>query len=318
MDLALPIVSHPLLAVSLPYLVPLWRVALGAGVALGLMMVVYLLLKLTFPKIAAIAYTTANNGISQPLFWGSLGLGAIILLTHTWIPYYTLGEDLKMYKETGLAWITFFAVVLGVWHASVSIADELEGRTALTLLSKPIGRVHFVVGKLLGVIGPVFVLFVVLGVVFIAAVSYKTVYDARESSLPVPTSAQCLAEIQQILSYLVLAFLKSVVLVSISVAISTRLPMLPNVVICFSIFVLGHLTPLIAQSSVGRLAPVAFVGKLITTISPVLVYYDAPAALVKGQPIPLEYVLSMTGYTALCCLIATLLALIMFVDRDLS
>ena len=43
---------------------------------------------------------------------------------------------------------------------------------------------------------------------------------------------------------LVLAFFEATVLASLSVAISTRLPMMANFVICFSIYVLGHITPL--------------------------------------------------------------------------
>ena len=46
----------------------------------------------------------------------------------------------------------------------MSIADEIEGRTALSVLSKPIGRRSFIIGKFLGVIGPVAILFIVFDV----------------------------------------------------------------------------------------------------------------------------------------------------------
>ena len=44
-----------------------------------------------------------------------------------------------------------------------------------------------------------FILFVLLGAVFLGAVSFKVVHEARESNLPDPTSLQCQAEMIQML-----------------------------------------------------------------------------------------------------------------------
>ena len=69
-----------------------------------------------------------------------------------YIPYNTFGEDVKMYKDSSLMTIMVLAILVAVWTASVSVADEIEGRTALTLLSKPISRRQFVLGKFLGIV----------------------------------------------------------------------------------------------------------------------------------------------------------------------
>ena len=61
-----------------------------------------------------------------------------------YIPYNTFGEDVKMLKDSGLTLIMVLAILVGLWTASVSVADEIEGRTAVTLLSKPISRRQFV------------------------------------------------------------------------------------------------------------------------------------------------------------------------------
>ena len=61
----------------------------------------------------------------------------------------------------------------------------------------------------------------------------------------------------QILPGLALGFFEVTVLTSISIAISTRLPMLVNLVVCIMIFFLGHLSPVLvdvtAQSEVNEL-----------------------------------------------------------------
>ncbi len=307
------------LAVSDAWLPPLWLVALGVVVALGLLAVAVVVLRLVAPKVAAIAWTTAKEALCQPLFYVLLGFGAFMLVCmFPFLPYNTFGEDLKVVKETGLTLIMLLAVLLALWTASTSIADELEGRTALTVLSKPISRRQFLLGKFLGVLGPVLILFIVLGALFLGSVSFKVVYDAREMSLPDPSWRDCWHEIVQIAPGLGLAFLEAVIMTSISVAIATRLPMLPNLAICASIYALGHLVPTLAASSVGRLAVVAFIADLLSTILPALDHFDMYGAISTGQPIPAGYLALATVYCGLYSTVAMLLALLMFEDRDLA
>ena len=90
--------------------------------------------RLLVPKMAAIARTTAKEAVSQPLFYVLLVIGMFALLLFPFIPYNTFGEDVKMVKDEGLTLIMLLAVFLALWTASVSIAEEIEGRTALTLL----------------------------------------------------------------------------------------------------------------------------------------------------------------------------------------
>ncbi len=80
--------------------------------------------------------------------------------------YFTFGEDIKMYKDTGLTTISFFCMLLALLTASSTVADEIEGKTAITLLSKPINRRQFIIGKFLGIELGVLTLYVLLGVLF--------------------------------------------------------------------------------------------------------------------------------------------------------
>ncbi|HEX7449056.1 MAG TPA: hypothetical protein VF306_16000 [Pirellulales bacterium] len=278
----------------------------------------YLLLRLAFPKVMAIARTTAKEGWAHPLFWVELAVGALLLVLFIVLPYNTFGEDVKMLKDSGLKLITLFSIGLSVWAASVTIADELEGRTALTLLSKPIGRRQFVVGKFLGVLAPALTMFVVLGTLFLMTVSYKPVYDSRETSNQVPIEPERRAEVLQVTPGLVLAFFETAVLASIAIAISTRWPMLPNLMSCFAIYVLGHLAPLLVQSSIGKLPLVTFVGRLLATLLPALDYFSSDAAIAADRAIPLAYLGAAGLYSLIYITIAMLAALLMFEDRDLA
>jgi len=289
------------------------------ALAVVVVFLLYLLQRSVAPRLSAIALSTYKSEIAQPLFTIITALGLVSLVLFIFIPYNTFGEDIKMLKDSGLTLIMIFGIVQAVWAASTSVSEEIEGRTALTVLSKPIGRRSFIGGKFLGIIWTVVFLFVVLGLMLLVVVSYKLIYDARESSqVNVVTWQLCHTEMIRTVPGLLLAFMETVVLAAVSVAISTRLPLLANFVICFTIYLLGHLTPLIVQSSVGQLVFVKFFGQLIATVFPVLDHFNIQAAVAAGVPVPYTYLLMSLVYCLIYSVIAMLLALVLFEDRDLA
>lgn len=308
----------PLAEIS-PWLVATWPIAVGVLGALAVLLALYALLSAFLPKVAPIVLTTAKAGLSHPLFWVELAFGAVVLiLLFPFIPYYTLGEDIKMLKDSGLTLMLVLAVMFALLTSSWSIADEIDGRTAVTLLSKPIRRWQFIVGKFLGILVPVAMMFIVLGGIFLATVSYKASDDAHETSATQPTAAQCQAEMAQVLPGIVLAFLETTVLVAISVAISTRLPMLANLLICWTIYLLGHLMPAVVNSAVGQYPLVRFMGKFLATLLPNLDDFNIQAGIAAGSSVPLDYLGWAALYCALYTTAALVLALLLFEDRDLA
>ena len=280
----------------------------------------YFLMRVLLPKVSAIGLSTFKTEIAQPLFLVLLLVGGVLLFAFVYVPYNTLGEDIKILKDSGLTLILVFSIFMAVWAASKSIAEEIEGRTALTVLSKPVGRRQFIIGKFLGIAWAIGLLFVVLGVWFLACVSYKPIYDAVENSQGDILWTLCFTETIKIVPGLILAYFETLIFVAISVVISTRLPIMANLMICFTIYVLGHLTPLLVQSSVAvdAFEPVVFVGRLIAVILPVLDHFNIQAAVSGGHDVPFAYL----GWSAVYCLIygtiALLLALVLFEDRDLA
>lgn len=307
-----------LFAVPSTWLSPLWKIAIAAACAAAALYLLGLLARQVMPKVAAIAWTTSRESMSQPLFYILLAIGVVGLILFPFIPYNTLGEDLKVLKDDALTLIMILSIILALWTAGMSISEEIEGRTALTLLSKPVGRRQFIFGKFLGILVPVAIMFIVLGAIYMSSISYKVVYDVRETGRPAATAAECWGEIVSVSPGLALAFMEAVVLTAISVAISTRLPMMANMVICASIYILGNLVPILAGSAMGQIEIVRFVANLLAAVLPVLENFNISAAIARGRPIPLEY-LGWTGlYCFLYCCVAMLVALLLFEDRDLA
>jgi ABC-type transport system involved in multi-copper enzyme maturation permease subunit len=280
----------------------------------------YMAQRALFPKLSAVAISTAKSEMAQPLFLINVILGVVLLWLFIFIPYYTLGEDIKMLKNSGLTLVMVLCIIQSIWAASNSIADEIEGKTALTVLSKPISRWQFILGKYAGIMWATGVMFLILSIFFLIFVAYKPVYDSREGGEADIIWQLTHYEMVQTAPGLALAFMETAVLAAISVAISTRLPMMANFILCFSIYVLGHLTPLMVQSAVVNEAfePVVFVGRLIATVFPVLENLNIQAAIAGGEEVPLVYLGWAFVYSLIYGVIAMLLALALFEDRDLA
>jgi ABC-type transport system involved in multi-copper enzyme maturation permease subunit len=269
-------------------------------------------------RAGIIARATTKEAIRQPLFALLMAIALITLVMNTFLPFFSFGEDFKMLMDCGLATILICGLLLAVWTSSTSISDEIEGKTAMTLLSKPINRRQFIVGKYVGIMTAVFWLLLPVMVCFLGLIYYKVGYDFRELASPDPESTYKIAVTFRVIPGLILIFCEIAVLTSLSVAISTRVPMVVNMVTCFTIFVVGHLTSLLVERNVRGLEMVQFVARLIATALPNLEHFNTQAAVATGTLVPPAYL----GYAALYCaafsLAAILLAFILFEDRDLA
>lgn len=307
------------LAVSLyttPAIPQVWTIPL-ASIAVMALFGVYLVPRFAAPKLSAIGLATFKSQTAQPVFLILALLGVVALIALLVWPFSTLGEDIKAMKKSGILVILTAAMFQAIWAASTEIADEIEGRTALTVLSKPVGRVSFITGKFFGIFWTVGLLFILHGVLLMVLLAYKPIYEQKEGAADA-TWQVCHMEMLSVVPPLVLAFMQTIVLTAISVAISTRLPMLANLILCFSIYVLGNLTPLIVQSGIGRFEIVQFFGNLIATVFPNLENFGVEAAVSGGYPVPFAYLATSALYGGIYTLIALLLALILFEDRDVA
>ncbi|MEZ6047523.1 MAG: ABC transporter permease subunit [Planctomycetaceae bacterium] len=290
-----------------------WIITMGVGL---LVVLLYFGMQY-FTQMGVIARATAKEAVRQPIFILLLLFGLFFLVLITFLPFFSLGSDLKMMKDCGLMHILISCLLLAVWTSSTSIASEIEGKTAMTLLSKPINRRQFIVGKLAGIVNAIFMLWLPLSVFFLMLVFYKTYYEDRETGNSMEVGMRMLLTFQ-IVPGLILLLMESIVIASISVAISTRLPMFVNIVVCLVIFILGQLTPVLVEQSAFKIEFVQFIAQWLATIIPSLENYNVQTAIQRDTLIAPHYLGWLGLYSLIYCSIAMLFAFILFEDRDLA
>lgn len=285
-------------------------------------------------RAGTIARATTKEALRQPVFFLMTGLAILVMIVNYYVPFFSMGEDTKMYIDCGLAMILICSLMLAIWTASISVAEEIEGKTAMTLLSKPINRRQFVFGKYTGILQSSIIMIVILGSLFFFFTYFKFGYDQGEAGTPnadlffyrsvnwlpfqIPyLTAERFNVARTVLPGLTLIAMEVGVLAAVSVAISTRMPMIVNISTCFALFVIGHLTPVIAAVPDQNVF-VTFVAQLIGTIVPTLEHFNMSAAISTGKTIPAYYI-GMAGlFCAAYVTSMIMVAFLMFEDRDLA
>jgi hypothetical protein len=322
--------------------------ALQVQLVFDFFVLVFAILLRVWPKGGAVALAAFREGVRQPMYWLLAGAAFVFLGVSVFIPYFTFGEDHIMYKELGYDAIMFTAVAFGALAASMFVSDEIEGRTALTLLSKPVSRRDFLLGKYIGILLAAMLMFGFLGTYFEGQLLYKGFLDrvdplpqpewisAFQTRVSGPTAdlargvALWVQHTIETLPGLVLSFSQVMVLVAIAVTLATRVPMVVNLSTVLVVFFLSHLTPVLL--TIGKQAketapgPVSqllgFVAQLFDVLLPDLEAFRIGPALLSDNAVPagpfVAYLASVTLYGVLYSVIVLLFGLILFEDRDLA
>jgi ABC-type transport system involved in multi-copper enzyme maturation permease subunit len=312
---------------------------------------IFLVLLAVWPKGGAVALAAFREGVRQPMFWLLFGLGFAALTIAPFWPYFTFGEDHIMVKDLGLDTVMLFSVAFGALAASISITEEIEGRTAVTLMSKPLSRRQFLLGKFLGITLAALAMFSLLGWYFEAIIEFKPWWDKLDPTPPPGWLIDFLdrwqitgavgdflrgvglwtANALETLPGLILTFSQVMVLVALAVALATRVPMVVNLTTVFVVFMLAHLAPVLVAIGVKAKqdtpnSPVAqilaFMSQLFDVFLPNLQSFRIDPALVSDTPLPtgpfFQYVGAAALYGVVYTSIILLFGLILFEDRDLA
>jgi ABC-type transport system involved in multi-copper enzyme maturation permease subunit len=99
----------------------------------------------------AIATNAFMELVRQPVFLLLASASGAFIVILAALPYFGLGDDPKMVKDSVLAMVFLAGLFGAVIGASASLAHELRRGTALAVLAKPVGRARFLLAKFSGV-----------------------------------------------------------------------------------------------------------------------------------------------------------------------
>ncbi|MFH0983310.1 MAG: hypothetical protein V2A79_17465 [Planctomycetota bacterium] len=110
-------------------------------------------------KLYTIAANTFVETIRQPLYGAMLIITALLMIANVALAGFTLSDDDKLLRDLGLSTLLLSGLFLAAFSATGVLTREIENKTVLTVLSKPIGRPVFILGKYAGLIAALLLAF---------------------------------------------------------------------------------------------------------------------------------------------------------------
>ncbi|MCC6579889.1 MAG: ABC transporter permease subunit [Phycisphaeraceae bacterium] len=139
-----------------------------------------------FTQVFTIARNTFTESIRQPIFIVLTMVGTLGMILNPSLAAYTLDDDNKFMVDIGLSTLFLIGVFLASLTATSVLSSEIDNKTVLTVVSKPVARPLFVFGKFLGVLAAIALSFWSITVVFLLTVRHGVMQTASDKfDLPV-------------------------------------------------------------------------------------------------------------------------------------
>jgi len=102
-------------------------------------------------KLFTIAKNTFIETLRQPVYAIIIVAALFLLFISPSLTMYTMSDDQKLLREIGLSTLFLTSLFISIFSASGAVAKEMENKTILTVLTKPVQRPIFIIAKFFGV-----------------------------------------------------------------------------------------------------------------------------------------------------------------------
>lgn len=200
--------------------------------------------------ILAIAKQTLEDMVRRKIMMILLLVSVAMIALGPSVSFLTPRESSAVLRSLGLAVILIAGLLITIISSIQVIPTEIERRTIYTVLSKPVQRYEFVLGKFLGGIFTVFVMIAMMGLVFLGVL-----YLQERAFAP------------DMLKGVVLTFFQMMLLAALTICFSTFATPVVNFFLSFGIFIVGNLST-VTESLTSNQRPVT---RIVATVIHVLI-----------------------------------------------
>ncbi len=247
-----------------------------------------------------IAHNTVREAVRHRVLYtfvffavGLIALG-VLLSTLTYV------ERERIIQNVGLAAIRLFAVLIAIFIGVNLLHKEVDRRTIYTILSKPVSRTQFLLGKFFGLVATIWLQMGIMSMAF-AAVLWLT--DA-------PLGAAHAAAVG-------LVAFEVVLIVALATLFSAFTTPLLSSLFALGLYVVGHLSRDLLQLGVqSGVASIERATAVLYALLPDLEAFNLTIQAVHGLPVGPEEVWLPIGYAILYSAAVLALASFVFARRD--
>ena len=159
----------------------------------------------------------------------------LVIASSTFLTVLSPGEEVKMVKDVCLSSISFFGMLIAVFTAGALIPGEMENRTIHTIVSKPLRRVTYLLGKYLGSQLTILLTLVLMSMLFMVILFLQSRRYIDESGTPRFIPFLVIGK-AMLLVYFELLVLSALALAVSTLSTSATLPVIGGIFI----YIVGH------------------------------------------------------------------------------
>jgi Cu-processing system permease protein len=242
-----------------------------------------------------------------------VGFGVLLVFASYLISQMTAGQDLKIIKDLGLAALNLLGLLIAVFIGIGLVAKEVERRSIYSLVSRPVTREQFVLGKFLGLAMTLAVNLTAMSVAFYLVLFYQqlTSTPTQQSVWPAPATDP------RLLIAIVLIFAELMIVTAVALFFSTFSGPLTAIMFTLALWLAGHFNADLRHFEEVVEAPVAvYVARVLYYTLPNLAPFNVRAEVVHGIPISASHLGFTLAYAAVYVGILLLAAVAVFRRRD--
>ncbi|MCS6777505.1 MAG: ABC transporter permease subunit [Chloroherpetonaceae bacterium] len=214
----------------------------------------------------AIAQQTIKEAFRRRVMWIFLIIGVFLISLGPVFGFLTPRDSQTVLRSLGLAAILLAGLFVTIVTCIYLIPAEIERRTIYTVLSKPVQRYEFVLGKFLGGFATVFINIAAMGVVFLAMIYFQ------ERRIPA-----------EMFKGVMLTFFQMMLLAALTIFFSTFTTPVVNFFLSFGIFMIGNLTTVTESLTTKSNPLVRGVGTLVHYLLPNFGNFNIQNSIIRPQ-----------------------------------
>jgi ABC-2 type transport system permease protein len=123
-------------------------------------------------KLFAIAQNTFIETLRQPVYSVIITAALFLFFISPLLTTYSMDDDNKLLREVGLSTLFLAGLFISIFSASGAVGEEIENKTIITVLSKPVARPIFIIAKFLGVAAAVALSHYICTIAFLMAIRH--------------------------------------------------------------------------------------------------------------------------------------------------
>jgi ABC-type transport system involved in multi-copper enzyme maturation permease subunit len=225
----------------------------------------------------------------------------------------TAGQDMKIIKDLGLAALSMFGLLIAIFIGVGLVTKEVEKRSVYGLLTKPLSRAQFLLGKYAGLVMTLAVNLSVMTVALYAVLLYSN----YTSSAGLRASWEAPGADPRMLIAIVLIFAELMIVTALALFFSTFSSPLWATLLTLGLWVAGHFNSDLRNfGAVVDSAPAIWLARVVYYVIPNLAPFDVKAEVVHGIHVAARHVAFTLAYAALYISILLTASVTIFGRRD--